>query len=100
VGQDEDPLSLVRSANFTRAEYAPRRFVTEASQFFNDCSESETDVSFDVLKEANSGLHESNSICDEWPEMSGIFCAKSLAGGGEWLARVSAREDVHLSTKL
>jgi hypothetical protein len=73
--------------------------VTHASQFFNDCSESEGDVSFDVLKEANSGLHESNSICDEWPEVSGIFGAKSLPGCGEWLAWVAAREDVHLSTK-
>jgi hypothetical protein len=57
-------------------------------------------MSFDVLKEANSRLHESNSICDEWPQVSGIFCAKTFAGGGEWLAWVSAREDVHLSTKL
>jgi hypothetical protein len=100
VGQDEDPLSLVRSANFTRAEYAPRRFVTEASQFFNDCSESEGDVSFDVFKKANSGLHESNPICNEWPKVSGIFRAESFSGGGEWLAWVAAREDVHLSTKL
>jgi hypothetical protein len=100
VGQDEDPFSLVRGANFARTEYAPRRFVTEASQFFNDCSESEADVSFDVLKEANSGLHESNSICDEGPEVSGIFCAKSLAGGAEWLTGVTAREDVHLSRKI
>jgi hypothetical protein len=100
VGQDEDPLSLVRSANFTRAEYAPRRFVTEASQFFNDCSESKADVPFDIFKEANSGLHESNPICDEWPEVSGIFGAESLSCGAEWLAWVAAREDVHLSRKI
>jgi hypothetical protein len=81
VGQDEDPFSLVRRADFTRAEYAPRHLITHVSQFFNDCSESEGDVSFDVFKEANSGLHESNPICDEWPEVSGIFCAKTFAGG-------------------
>jgi hypothetical protein len=81
VGHDEDPLSLVRSANFTRAEYAPRRFVTEASQFFNDCSEPKGDVSFDILKEAKSGLHESNSICDEGPQVSRVFGAEAFSGG-------------------
>jgi hypothetical protein len=29
VGQDEDPLALVRCADFRRAEYSPRRFVTD-----------------------------------------------------------------------
>jgi hypothetical protein len=100
VGQDEHSLALVGRSNFRRAEYSPRCFVTKASQFLNDCSESERDVSFDVLKEAKSGPHESNSICDEWPEVSGIFGAESLPGCAEWLAGVSAREDVHLSRKL
>ena len=81
VGQDEDALPLVGRANFSLAEYAPRCSVTEASQFFNDCSESQGDMSFDVLKEAKSGLHESNSICDEWPEVSGIFGAEAFSGG-------------------
>jgi hypothetical protein len=36
VGHDEHPLSLVRSADFSRAEYSPRRSVTHASQLIDD----------------------------------------------------------------
>jgi hypothetical protein len=80
VGQDEDTFSLVRRANFTRAEYSPRRKVTNASQFFNDISESERYVSFDVFKEAQLGSKKSNPICDVRPEVSWIVFAKSFAG--------------------
>lgn len=100
VGQDEDSLALMRCANFTRAEYSPRRFVTNAFQFADDPSESQRDVSFDVLKEADSGSHSSNSICDPWPEMSGVVFSKSFSGCGEWLAGITSREDVHAVTKL
>jgi len=44
VGQDEDALSLVGRANFSRAEYAPRRSVTDSIQLFDDVAESETNV--------------------------------------------------------
>jgi hypothetical protein len=70
VGHDEDPLSLVRCADFTRREYSPRNFVTNAFQFFNDLSESEADVSFNILEEADLGSHKSNSVCDERPKVS------------------------------
>jgi hypothetical protein len=52
VGQDEHPLALVRCPDFSRAEYSPRRLVTNLFQLSNDLSESEGDVSFDILKEA------------------------------------------------
>ena len=52
VGQDEDALSLVRCADFRRAEYSPRRCVTNLFQLSNDLSESEGDVAFDIFKEA------------------------------------------------
>jgi len=100
VGQDEHPLALVGRTDFTRAKYAPRRFVTDACQFFNDCAESKADVSFDVLKEAESGPHKSNSVCNEWPEVAGVVGPESFAGGTEWLAGVATREDVHAATKL
>jgi len=100
VGQDEHPLALVGRTDFTRAKYAPRRFVTDACQFFNDCAESKADVSFDVLKEAESGSHSPNAICDEWPEVAGVLGAETLAGGTEWLAGIAPREDVHAVTKF
>jgi hypothetical protein len=60
VGQDEDALALVRCADFTRAEYSPRRLITDFFQFSNDLSESKADVSFDILEETESGANNSN----------------------------------------
>jgi hypothetical protein len=100
VGQDKDALSLVRRANFTRAKYSPRHLVTQASQFCNDLSESEADVSFDVFKHADSGSKNPNAICDEGPEMAGIFCSESLSGCAKRLAGVASSKDVHSVTKL
>jgi hypothetical protein len=80
VGQDEDSFSLVRRADFTRAEYSPRRRVTNVSQFFNDISESEGYVSFDVFKETKFWSKKSNPICDVRPEVSWIVFAESFAG--------------------
>jgi hypothetical protein len=95
VGHDKHSFPLVRCANFTRTKYSPRRFVTNASQFFDDCSKSEANVSFDILEETKFGSHDSNSICDERPEVAWIVGAKSLAGGAKGLAGVAARQDVH-----
>jgi hypothetical protein len=55
VGQDEDPLALMGRADFSRAEYSPRRRVTKSAQMLDDFSESKADVSFDVFKEAQPG---------------------------------------------
>jgi hypothetical protein len=79
VGQDEDTLSLVRRADFTRAEYSPRRRVIKASQFFNDISESKRDMSFDVFKEAKFWSQNPNSVCDVRPEVSRVFFSESLS---------------------
>ena len=100
VGQDEDPLALVRCADFSRAEYSPRRRVTDCSQLSNDFSESEGDVSFDILEEAELGSENPNSVCDKWPEVPRVFCAEPLSGRAEWLAGVATSEDVHAVTKL
>ena len=100
VGQDEDPLSLVRCADFRRAEYSPRRCVTKLFQLSNDFSEAETDVSLDVLEEADSGAKKSNAVCDVGPEMSWVFCSEPLSGCAEWLAGIASSKDVHAVTKL
>jgi hypothetical protein len=72
VGQDEDTLPLVWRTAFSRAEYSPRRFVTQFFQVADDAGESQRDVSFDVLKEAHLGSHKSNSVCDERPKVSWV----------------------------
>jgi hypothetical protein len=70
VGQDEDPLSLVRRTAFSRAEYSPRHRVTQFFQIADDAGESQRDVSLDILEEAHSGLENANSICDVRPQVS------------------------------
>jgi hypothetical protein len=100
VGHDEDSLSLVRRAAFSRAEYSPRHFVTQLFQVADDAGESQRDVSFDILKKAELWSKKSNAACDVGPKMSRIFCSSSLSGAGEWLTRVAAREDVHQPRKL
>jgi len=100
VGQDEDPLALMGRANFSRAEYSPRRRVTKLAQMLDDLSESEADMSLNVLEEAEAGLAKSNSVCDEGPEVPGIVCPSALAGGAERLAGVTPREDIHAAVKL
>jgi hypothetical protein len=100
VGQDENSLSLVRRTDFSRAEYSPRRRVTNVCQFFNDFSQSEADVSFDVFKETDPWTHSSNSVCDPRPEVSGIVFPSPLSCAAEWLAGITPRDNVHAVTKL
>jgi hypothetical protein len=38
-------------------------------------------VSFDILEKAEAGAKKSNSVCDEWPEVAWVVCAKTLSGG-------------------
>jgi hypothetical protein len=68
-------------------------------QLSNDLSESEADVSFDILEEAEAGAKKSNSVCDVGPKMSWVFCAEALSGCAEWLAGIAPSEDVHAVTK-
>lgn len=100
VGQDEDALALVRSADFSRAEYSPRRCVTKAFQVSEDIPQPKGDMSLDVLEEADAGLAKSNSVCDVGPEMPRIVCPSALAGGAERLAGVTPREDIHAAVKV
>jgi len=100
VGQDEDPLPLVRRTALSRAEYSPRRFITKFFQLSNDFSESKADVPLDVLEEADLGPKKSNAACDVGPKVSWVVCSKSLPGCAEWLAGVASSEDVHAVTKL
>lgn len=97
--QDVNPLPLVRRADFSRAKYSPRNRVTEAFQVFNDFSESKADVSFDVLEEAANRSNCSYVVVDKWPEVSGVFCALAESCGAEWLAGITASEDINSFSK-
>jgi len=81
VGHDEDSFALVWRTAFRRAEYAPRRSVTHSCQVFDDVGQPQADMSFDVFKEAESGLEKSNSPCDMRPKMARVVFAESFACG-------------------
>jgi hypothetical protein len=99
VGQNKHPLALVRRAAFRRAEYAPRDFITQLFQIADDAGESQRDVPFNVLEEADSGPEKSNACCNGWPEVARVIGAESFACGAEWLAGITSREDVHAARK-
>jgi len=56
-------------------------------------------VSFDILKEAELGSQNPNSVCDKWPEVPRVVCAEAFSGCAEWLAGIAPSEDVHAVTK-
>jgi hypothetical protein len=68
-------------------------------QFSNDFSESEGDMSFDILEEAELGSENPNSVCDEGPEVSWVVSSEPLSCRAEWLAGVATSEDVHAVAK-
>jgi hypothetical protein len=74
--------------------------ITAFFQFSDDILEAEADVSLDVLEKTEGWLENANSVCDPRPEMSWIVLAESFPCCAEGLARVAARQDVHLSVKL
>jgi len=89
----------VRRADFSRAEYSPRNRVTKAFQVCNDFSESKADVPFDVLEEAANRSNCLDVSLNEWPEVSGVFCAFAKPCGAEWLAGITASEDINSVSK-
>jgi hypothetical protein len=89
----------VRCANFSRAEYSPRRFVTKSDQIIDDLSESQADVSFDVLEKAANRSNCSYVVVDEWPEVSWVFGAFAQSSGAKRLAGITASEHINSVSK-
>jgi hypothetical protein len=99
VGQDEDPLALVGRADFTRAEYSPRRRVTCCSQVSEDFAESQANVALDIFKKAESGANNSNCPKDVGPEVAGVFGSEAFACCAEGLAGITGHKQVHAVSK-
>jgi glutaredoxin-related protein len=99
LGHNKHALSLVWRAAFSRAEYAPRRSVTQLAQVLQDVTQPKGNVPFDVFKEAESWSEKSNALCNGWPEVPRVVFSGSFAGGAEWLAGITSREDVHFASK-
>jgi len=95
VGQNEQPFSSVRRADFARAEDSRFNSVTQLSKVSPDDVEPEVDVSWDVLEEAPGGANLRDDALDEGPEMSLVVGSFSVADEAERLAGVAAREEIH-----
>lgn len=98
VGQDEQPLAPVRSADFLRRNESRRNAVAQAVKLADDLTCSQPQMAGDVLKEDMLGLTLSNDAGDVRPQVARVCSAKPLAGDGEGLARVARSEPIHDST--
>ena len=99
MGQDEEALSLVREADFSRREQSRRNFVMKFVQVVADVFKAEGKVACDVLAEDPVRSNITNCPFDEGPEVSWVFFALSFARRAEGLARVTGNEEIHHSSK-
>ena len=106
MGHDEQPLPLVRRADFFRREQASRNAITHALQAFADLWESQSEVSSDVLEEQIRGLEVvalarlelADDPRDDRPEVTWVAFALALPRVAERLARVASDDAIHEST--
>lgn len=98
VGQDEQALSTMWRADFSRCKESCRNPVTHRFQVSGDDIKAESEVPGDVLEEAPLRLALADDAGDVGPEMALVCCASTLASDRERLARIPAMNDVNKST--
>jgi hypothetical protein len=94
-GEDEQPLALVRCADFRRREEACRKLVAHADQSCGDFGEAEAEMMGDILEEDEGRLNLADDAGDMRPEVARVVCTPALARDGERLARIARSDDVH-----
>ena len=94
MGQDEDPLPLMRRADFCRAEQTRRRRVTQFPKLSQDGFQAEGDVARNVFEEHPCGAAFCDDAGDIGPEVAGISGPAALSGRAERLAGISGEDDV------
>ena len=94
-GEDEEPLALVRRADFRRREEACRKLVAHADQSCGDFGEAEAEMMGDVFEEDKGRLDLANDAGDMGPEVPRVVRAPAFARDGERLARIARSDDVH-----
>lgn len=98
VGQEEQPLSPMRRSDLARGEHAPFNMRPHFGKVGKDRGEPKRKVSCDVLAEQISGSALAVDPQDFGPEVSRVGCAESSSCGAEWLAGVSANDEIHAAT--
>jgi hypothetical protein len=95
VREDEEPLALVRRADFRRCEEARRKAVAHVDQSAGDFGEAEAEMMGDILEEDEGWFDLADDARDMWPEVARVVRAPALARNGKRLARISRSDDVH-----
>lgn len=100
VGQNEDSLAPVRSANGGRSKHTPFRIVPAFGQLPENGVESSNKQSADVFHEHDSRSYLANDASELIPEPGSVALDDSLAaaGDGDVLTRESANDAIHCST--
>ena len=99
MGQDEDPLPLVRRADFCRAEQARRRRVAQSPKVSQHGLKAEGDMTGDVFEEDPLGSAFPDNPGDLWPQVAGIVGPAALSGRAERLAGISGEDRVECAAE-
>ncbi len=94
-GKDEQPLTLVRRADFRRRKETRRKAVAHADQSAGDFGETEAEMMGDILEEDEGRLAFTDDPGDVRPEVAWILGAKPFACDRERLARIARSDDIH-----
>ena len=98
VGHDEEAFPAMRSTDFFRCKQDARNAVAHRLKVSGDFTESESQMSADVLEEAPSRLDRSNNVGNVGPEVAGVLDSEPPTSIREGLARVAANDEIHDST--
>lgn len=81
-------------ANVGCADNAPLDVVAELVEVADDLIKAETQMPADVLKHGELGPHDGERVTHVGPEVPVVILPHASAGGTEWLAGVTAGDDV------
>jgi hypothetical protein len=98
VGKEEQPGPKVRRADFSRREQSRLNAIAHRVKVRDDISESQTEMSGDVLAEHPLGSALVDDAGDVGPEMPRVLGAEALPGLAERLARVARSDAIHDAT--
>ena len=94
-GKYEQPLTLVRRADFRRSKETCRKAVAHADQSAGDFGETEAEMMGNILEENEGRLAFTDDARDMRPEVARVLGAEPFACDGKRLARVASADDVH-----
>lgn len=97
MGEHKEPFPFMRGSNFGSFNSDPFRIEPEIGKLPENSFESQGKVPSHVLQADESRSHFTNDSGNFRPEVAGVVFASSFAGGAEWLAWVSGRDEIHLS---